>query len=167
MADECDHWKELAAQQGEPESPMCGKCETCLAYIEELVPPEVVYIDVYTRAQAIEDGVLVSLAADPELAQLCIDAGFLAPIAMTREVFMDCVELTPAAKRASNDVKGRLWDILMTAGGAVRTQRLPEVIFSVLVVRDRVRPTLTRLKCVIGPGDDGEPVITIRYPEED
>lgn len=41
------------------------------------------------------------------------------------------------------------------------------VFFELLVVRDRPEPTLTQLKCVIGPGDEAEPVLTIMLTEED
>jgi hypothetical protein len=125
-------------------------------------------IYVYTRAQAIADGVLVSLAKadNPELGALCEEAGFRAPIAMTCEVFAECIELTPAAQRACNDVKGRLWDVLSMLRHAMR-RRQPEFLFSVNVVRQSVQPTWTQLKCILGPGDDGEPVITIMWPEQD
>ena len=54
------------------------------------------------------------------------------------------------------------WAIGRSAGG-------PEVRFGVHVRNDnRERtPPLVRLKALCGPGDQGEPVITVMLPEED
>lgn len=124
-------------------------------------------IHTYTRAQAIEDGVFVDLGVG-DFAQLVKDAGFKHPVAVTAEVFASCIDLTPAAKRACNDIKGRAWDVLYMLSRAIRAAGdKTEILFGVWVVRDRVRPTLTQLKAVCGPGDRGEPVITIMFPEQD
>jgi hypothetical protein len=120
------------------------------------------YISRYTRAQAIEDGVLVDVSDTPERKE----AGIKYPVAMTAAVFAQCVELTPAAKRAGNDVKGRLWDVLYMMRFPVRRPDPTTVIFELRCVVNRVRPTRVKLKAVCGPGDDGEPVITIMLPEE-
>ncbi len=125
-------------------------------------------ISTYSRAQAIEDGVLVDLRQG-ELEELVEQAGFKYPVACTAEVFSECVELTDAAKRAGNDIKGRLWDILWMLKLAIRAAgpRTDRIAFKVLVVRDRVRPTPTDLVAVCGPGDNMEPVITIQFPGQD
>ncbi len=121
----------------------------------------------YTRAQAIEDGVLVDLRQG-ELDDLAANAGIRYPIACTSAVFESCVALTPAAHRAGNDLKGRLWDVLFMLRMAIRRcGGGSEIRFEVMVVRERVRPTLTRLKAICGPGDDAEPVITIMFEGED
>jgi len=39
--------------------------------------------------------------------------------------------------------------------------------FDVYCVVKRVKPTCIRLKCVCGPGDDAQPVLTIMLPDED
>jgi hypothetical protein len=125
-------------------------------------------ISSYTRAQAIADGVLVDLRQG-ELTALVDEAGFRMPFACTAEVFSQCIELTDAARRAGNDVKGRLWDLLWMLKLAIRrAPRSTDVLaFDVLVVRERLRPTLTRLVAHVGPGDDAEPVITIMFPGQD
>src|SRR5262245_4121103 len=66
-------------------------------------------ISTYSRRQAIEDGVLVDLRQG-ELNDLINEAGFRWPIACTSTVFFECIDVTPAARRAGNDIKGRLWD---------------------------------------------------------
>lgn len=121
----------------------------------------------YSRAEAIEDGVLVDLNAG-DLAEVVANAGFKFPVACTATVFAKCIDLTPAAKRAGNDIKGRLWDVLWMLKHAIRSSRNTSLInFEVAVVCDRVRPTRIALKAVCGPGDNMEPVITIMFPEED
>jgi len=129
---------------------------------------EINIISEYTRESAIEDGVLVDLRAG-DLDEVVQNAGFKWPVAATSTVFAQCIELTPAAIRACNDIKGRLWDVLWMLKNAIaRSQGSQTVImFEVYIVRDRIRPTLTKLKAVCGPGDNMEPVITIMFPEED
>jgi hypothetical protein len=131
-------------------------------------------IDRYTRHQAIEDGVLVQLSGpgyegDSWIPEMVAELGYRIPVAMTATAFARYVELTPAAKRACNDIQGRLWDVLYMLRLAIG--RCPEgtdtVFFDVYCVVDRVKPQLVRLKSVCGPGDEGEPVLTIMFPEED
>lgn len=121
----------------------------------------------YSRTEAIEDGVLVDLRQG-DLDEVVSNAGIKYPIAATAEVFSECIGLTKAATRAGSDVKGRLWDVLWMLKHAIRrSTSTTEILFDVLVIRDRVRPTRTRLKAVCGPGDNMEPVITIMFPEQD
>jgi hypothetical protein len=115
----------------------------------------------YSRAQALEDGELVAL--DPEL---CKQAGFRYPVAVTRAVFESVINLTPAAKRACNDLVGRTWDVLHMAHMAARRAQGDKLTFTVLAVVTRVRPTPVRLVMTIGPGDTPEPVMTIMLPGE-
>ena len=77
-------------------------------------------IDIYTRRQAIEDGVLVPLSGpgyqgDSWTPAMVAVAGFRYPVAMTTTAFCryvsplegDDEKLAPC-----QDIKGRLWDIL-------------------------------------------------------
>jgi hypothetical protein len=41
------------------------------------------------------------------------------------------------------------------------------LFIDVLVVLDRIRPTLTKLKVVAGPDDLGRPSVMIMFPDED
>jgi hypothetical protein len=126
-------------------------------------------IDRYTRQMAIADGVLVDLM-QPGFIDLVRQAGIKFPVAMTAAAFQDYVELTPKAKEAGNDIKGRLWDVLWMLRTEIlksRGRNLSEILFQFLCVTDRIKPMLCTLKSVVGPGDDGEPVITIMKPEED
>ncbi len=117
----------------------------------------------YGRAQALSDGVLV---AAPE--KLCREAGFKIPVALTAAAHALCIQLSPAAERAGNNIDGRWWDVLYMARVAVsRNRGGHEQLFAVYVATTAVRPSKVILKITIGPGDDEEPVITILLPDED
>jgi hypothetical protein len=76
---------------------------------------EVIYS--YTRAQAIDDGVLI------DATELARDAGFKCPVALTATAWADCVAWSDAdnERQAYQDQTGRLWDVLFMASYAVRT----------------------------------------------
>lgn len=122
----------------------------------------------YTRQQAIEDGVLVDLM-QPEFIDLVRDAGFKFPVAITAEAFGDYVELTPQAIEVCNDIKGRLWDVLWMLRMAIHQHRGDpgEIMYQFYCVTDRIKPRLCNLRAVCGPGDQGEPVLTIMHPWQD
>ncbi len=127
---------------------------------------EVIYA--YTRAQAIADGVLIDVSA------IAREAGFRWPVALTNAAWQDCVawsEIDNAAQ-TYQDEAGRLWDVVFMACHAVRTQRTGghELRFELArVPRDgsATDATVTTLKLLVGPGDHGEPVVTILLPDED
>lgn len=123
-------------------------------------------VHAYSRAEAIEDGEFVDVnAVYPDL---IADAGIKFPVAMTRRVWEKCVEV-PAGVWFQ-DEKGRAWDILWLFACAARRERLSSrVIFGVHVRKDNREavPPLVQLVAAVGPGDEGEPVITIMFPDED
>jgi len=120
-------------------------------------------ISVYSREQALEDGSLV------DVSQLAADAGFKVPVALTAAAWADCVAWDAEREVCPQDETGRLWDVLMMARfAASQSPASNRVGFGVLRVPcGRLRPELARLVLHIGPGDRGEPVITIMQPEED
>lgn len=130
-------------------------------------------IDRYTRKQAIEDGVLVQLSGpgyegDPWVPEMVAELGYKFPVAITATAFAQYVDLTPAAERACNDIQGRLWDVLYMLRQAIAKSRDGgDLLFEFYCVVKRIKPSLVRLKCLCGPGDDAEPVLTIMLPEED
>jgi hypothetical protein len=115
----------------------------------------------YSRADALADGSLV--AADPQLAR---EAGIKVPVALTRGAWARCV--TVPASVPWQDETGRLWDVLWMASLAIR--RAPAaaraVAFRVCVDNGAARPEVA-LVATIGPGDAGEPVLTVMLPGED
>ncbi len=114
----------------------------------------------YSRADAITDGALIPV--DPKIAG---EAGFKVPVAITRAAHTAYVALTPAAERAGNSVEGRLWDVLYMARRQLRAGESSN-LFQLYVVTTTTRPKPITLRITIGPGDEGEPVLTILCPEE-
>lgn len=114
----------------------------------------------YSRAQAIDDGILVDVSATAR------EAGIKFPVAMTRTVWTQYVEVPRNV--ICQDEAGRLWDILWMLKCAARNGG-SEILYKLHVRndnRDRTPPLVT-LKAMCGPGDDMAPVITIMLPEED
>lgn len=111
----------------------------------------------YSRANAIDDGVLVELPQD-----LCKEAGFVvASVAVTDTVWSVISTIPPG-----QDLTGRIWDVLNMLRFEIkqtRTNNGPELLFDVHL--EGSEPT--RLKCHSGPGDNGEHVLTIMLPHED
>jgi len=119
---------------------------------------EVIYQ--YTRAQAIEDGILI------DVTETAREAGITIPTALTTAVWERCVAVPEGAE--DQDEIGRLWDVLTVLRFTIiRSRGGRQVKFTVAVRNDTRRPRPVELKAICGPGDSGEPVITIMMPEED
>jgi hypothetical protein len=114
----------------------------------------------YSRAQAIEDGILI------DVTETAKEAGISFPTTVTAAVWERCVAVPE--KAPWQDESGRLWDVLTMLRYAIRQSNGgQEVAFSVAVQNDARHPRRVQLKALCGPGDRGEPVITIMLPEED
>lgn len=125
----------------------------------------------YTRAQAIEDGMLV------DVTEMARQAGIKHPTAITASVFDDYVHV-PKALEGMQDEQGRLWDILWMFAWHVRigeingNEGMFEVSFLTYEAKGpndtaKSRNETVMLKAVCGPNDDGSPCITIMKPDED
>jgi len=125
-------------------------------------------ISTYSRAQAIADGVLIEAGA------MAKEAGFKWPVALTRAAWSDCVQWCDADNRhqVAQDQSGRLWDVLYMAIVAIKTRRPSghQLLFELYRVPNDGQSSkafITTLKLIVGPGDHGEPVVTIMQPNED
>lgn len=127
-------------------------------------------ISSYTRADALQDGVLVEVPRD-----LCREAGVVIPVATTAGVW-NLIDPGNLDTMPGQSVTGRTWDLLWMFRNAARRSRDQSVIlFQCLFLLHIPRSdgvVSTRRKCitfraVCGPGDRGEPVITIMLPGED
>ena len=125
-------------------------------------------ISTYSRAQALDDGVLVD--AGP-MAREC---GFRFHTAITAAAWSDCVLWSDAdsERQVHQDPFGRLFDVLCMAHHAIRSSgsdgdRLTFELYRVPRDGKSTEATVTTLKLIVGPGDQGEPVITILLPDED
>jgi len=117
----------------------------------------------YTRAEAIEDGVLV------DVSETAREAGITYPVAVTSRVWGEVVTPDDRSRPYGQSEAGRLWDVVMMLRFRIRAARQSEsVVFYKLsvIMKARQRRTIT-LKAVVDGGDDGEPVITIMFPDED
>jgi hypothetical protein len=135
-------------------------------------------ISVYTRAQAIADGQLVDLT-DARDAQGRRLSPFKWPVAITATAFGEAISAGGEWQRDADgndvlslpgcqDFAGRVWDVFWMALLGMRQTDGDTVRFAVSVLTDGVRHReVVELKAICGPGDDGEPVITIMLPDED
>ena len=116
----------------------------------------------YTRAQALEDGVLV------DLTEWAKETGFVIPVACTSALWQGHIVPPERTRAGGQSERGRVHDLLWMLFNAIR--RGPggnEVHFKVSFLMSPNRQEVVRLKALCGPGDEGEPTITILYPEED
>lgn len=117
-------------------------------------------ISIYTRKQAIEDGVLA------DVTEWAKEVGFKIPVALT-EALWNLIEYIPEG--SGQDIRGRAHDVLFMASLAARkgantgNQTVP---FEVIVSKPGKAKYKAKLLINIGPGDVGEPVITIGFPED-
>ena len=133
-------------------------------------------ISIYTRADALSDGMLVDVS---EMAQ---EAGFKIPVAVTTSVWEECIYWPEdEANGYGQSTDGRLWDVLFLAHCEIASARGNEqdLEYKLNVIPRGTKPEntgaiddftgaeLRTLKINIGPGDNGEPVITIMQPNED
>lgn len=123
-------------------------------------------ISVYTRSDALQDGVLIEV--DPKI---CQEAGIRWPVAVTDHLWgyiaPDNLEDLPG-----QSVNGRLWDLLWmfrSTAGSPRWRGADRIRFPVIfqMKTDDIRSETITVIGACGPGDDGEPVITLMLPEDD
>lgn len=131
--------------------------------VEEFFGPP---ISTYSRAQAIEDGVLADLS---EIAPDVTRQHYKHPIAATAAVWA-IIEKAATNKRTKevevSSVKGIVHDMLWMSRTYKRQIDRSTVMFRVKIV-GAGRQKLYDFKLVVGPGDKAEPVITIMLPNED
>lgn len=122
----------------------------------------------YTRADAINDGVLIPV--DP---QICKEAGIKWPVAITDHLW-SYIDPENINEMIGQSVSGRLWDLLWmfrTEAASPKWRgedriRL-KVIFLMKTAKTPARQETITVIAACGPGDFGEPVITLMLPEDD
>ncbi len=128
---------------------------------------------VYTRAQALADGVLV------DVSNVAKEAGLAMHTAVTSAVWDEYIQAPK--NMPGQDESGRCWDVVWMLSVAIRSGQLKgdTGIFELIVatpdsvplraneIRESRTHRLVKLKAICGPGDNGEPVLTILRPEED
>ncbi len=123
--------------------------------------PDLIYS--YTRAQALADGVLI------DVSDFAREAGFKLPVAVSDTLYHGY--LTPPLELAKEgqSLDGRLWDTLSVLRYAIKSASATDRLsFTVLFAQaSDATPVSVDLLAVCGPGDSGEPVITIMLPSDD
>ncbi len=116
----------------------------------------------YTRKQAIEDGVLIDITSQAQ------ESGFKIPVAVTDHLYHGYVVPPGGLEGEGQSIEGRLHDLLMmTMAAAASRWSGSEVEFECIFL---MKPnTIEKIKCIaaVGPGDQGEPVMTIMLPGDD
>lgn len=119
---------------------------------------EVIYA--YTRAQAIEDGELI------DVTEVAREVGFKYPVAVTRNLWASWIEPGEKAQAYAQDAEGRLWDVLWMLKQAIHRGSGEHITYRVLFQNGPGNRHIVTLWAICGPGDQGEPVITIMLPED-
>ena len=120
----------------------------------------------YTRAQALADGVLVDVTEDAK------QFGFKVPVAITANLLNLYVKASEGLIAEGQSTEARLRDVLMVLLYKIKQQRpnTDRITFKVKFAMGPTRRNISRtveLTAVIGPGDEGEPVLTIMLPEDE
>lgn len=117
------------------------------------------YIHVYSRRQALEDGVLVDVSEQARL------AGFKVSVAVSQALYAGYIMPDEKLLKEGQSAEGRLHDLLtMVQAAAVNRWDGSRVEFDcIFLMRPRI---IEKVRCVatIGPGDSGEAVLTIFLP---
>ncbi len=123
------------------------------------------YIHVYSRKQAIEDGVLV------DVSEMAKEVGIMIPVAVTKRLWEEVI--TPDPNAIGQSINGRLWDALFLLHIEIKRSKfhitsLPFTFsYQCVFVMGEKDHRLFQLKAVLSNGDDLKPVFTIMLPDED
>lgn len=116
----------------------------------------------YTRKQAIKDGVLIDVSDQAQ------QSGFKVPVAVTDHLFNGYVVPAEGLAGEGQSVEGRLHDLFWMCQAAIKN-RLDGDRVEFVCMFLMPGKLLQTVKClvVIGPGDQGEPVITLMLPGDE
>jgi len=134
-------------------------------------------IDIYTRARAIEDVVLV------DVTETAKEAGIVYPAAVTQALW-DGYIVPPESLKGIQDTQGRLWDVLTMFSFSARAMKKSntdvgesqkdtaqtlyfKTMFQMPSKAGNPKMETVDLKAICGPGDNAEPVVTIMLSGED
>ena len=123
----------------------------------------------YTRAMAIADGVL------HDVSQTAKECGFRIPIAVTDTIWQRWVNVDHNQEllEVGQSTDARLRDLLMVLHFHIcnlpKDAKTDRLVFKVRFLVDAEKETVEEavLTADCGPGDEGEPVVTVLLPEFD
>ena len=118
-------------------------------------------ISSYSRADAIADGVLVDLSHVARAAQ------YRVPVAISSALWARCIE-TPARVSPQAELLWT-WKLLYRVHWAIQVcnQGATRIDVELEVADDEGERQRVRFLAAMGPGDDGEPVMTLMFHDED
>lgn len=116
-------------------------------------------LSTYTRAQAVEDGVLVALPADLPATRL-----YKYPVACTAAVWA-IIDKAVKNPRCFNSLDGVVYDILFMSTARRKMLDPTTALFQVIIAGAGRQRNFT-FKMVCGPADDGSPCMTLMLPDE-
>lgn len=117
----------------------------------------------YSRAQAIADGVLIEVTAQAR------EAGFKFHTVVTDNLFHSYITPPAGLEGEGQSIEGRLHDVFFVLLAAIRSSKAATdyAEIDVLFVMAPGRQEKVKVIAVVGPGDKGEPVMTIMLPGDD
>ena len=120
----------------------------------------------YTRKQAIEDGVLV------DLTEWAKETGFRIPVACTSAVWHEYIVPPEGTRSLGQSERGRAHDALWMLYTSIRASKRngegdDRLFYKVIFLQTPRRQETVTLKAICGPGDNGDPVLTIMNRDED
>lgn len=116
----------------------------------------------YSRAQAIADGVLIDVTAQAR------ETGFKLHTVVTDNLYNRYIVPPAGLEGEGQSIPGRLHDLFMVLRTAILGKSATDYLeLDVLFLLAPARQELARLIAVVGPGDEGEPVLTIMLPGDD
>jgi hypothetical protein len=123
-------------------------------------------ISIYSRAQAIDDGVLIDLMQDDMTAKLCKEH-YKFPIACTAALW-ELIQTAISNPKHGNDLLGVLHDILwMSRRNKKAVSNDGCTWLFQVIITGTGQKRLHTLKLLLGQGDDEDPVLTLMMSGED
>lgn len=120
-------------------------------------------ISVYTRDDAVRDGMLV------DVSEMAREVGFTIPVSVTRALWDQYVTPDPRSIPNGQSIEGRLWDTLWMSFLAARCANNRNLVaYKVIYIQKAAQRRVITLWMRIGAADpQGHPCITIMLPGED
>ena len=124
-------------------------------------------VSVYSRSDAIRDGILIDVTEQAKL------AGFKYPVAVTQTVWGKWIYANSQLEEYGQSTEARLWDVLNVLIFKIRHlpkgTKISRIKFRVpfLMNAEGNKYEEAELIANCGPGDDGEPVLTIMVEEDE
>ena len=120
-------------------------------------------IHTYSRRQAIADGVLIDVTDEAK------SFGFCIPVAITGNLISCYIEPDAACEALGQSFSGRLRDVLAVLSFEARKAKGDRLTFKVVFLMDAEtgRTETVKILAIIGPGDEGEAVLTVMLPEDE